>query len=188
MTAHLVGAVLCGGASRRMGTDKSLLEVDGVPMAQRVAATLRRAGCTEVIAVGGSPALVALGLDVVADGWPGEGPLGGTVTALRAHPAATAVVVVACDLPWLTAPTIRALVAALESAGADVAAAIAVADRRQPSCAVWRPSALPAVAALFDSGERRLRAAFEPLRVVEVAVDDHDLRNVNTPSDLTGSL
>ena len=47
------GAVLCGGASRRMGTDKAFVEVGGQPMAERVAAALEEAGCAPVVFVGG---------------------------------------------------------------------------------------------------------------------------------------
>ena len=43
------GAVLCGGASRRMGTDKAFVEVGGVAMAERVAAALEAAGCAPVV-------------------------------------------------------------------------------------------------------------------------------------------
>ena len=50
------GAVLCGGASRRMGTDKALVEVDGVPMAERVAGALHAGGCAPVVFVGGDGA------------------------------------------------------------------------------------------------------------------------------------
>ncbi len=109
------GAVLCGGRSTRMGRDKAMVEVDGVPMAGRVAAALRAAGCHPVLAIGGdAPALAAIGLDAVADDHPGEGPLGGILTALRCFepmPAsAQAVVIVSCDVPWLTPAVVRALV------------------------------------------------------------------------------
>src|SRR5262245_1565825 len=91
------GAVLTGGASRRMGRDKALVEVDGRPMAGRVAAALREAGAAEVQAIGGDAAgLGELGLDVVPDRFPGEGPLGGIVTALSAA-SQPVTVVVACD-------------------------------------------------------------------------------------------
>ena len=66
----------------RMGRDKALLEIEGIPMARRVAEVMRLAGCIPVFAVG--PARLAAGLDVVSDDHPGEGPLGGILTALRA--------------------------------------------------------------------------------------------------------
>ncbi|WP_434127450.1 molybdenum cofactor guanylyltransferase, partial [Enterococcus faecium] len=56
---RFAGAVLTGGDSRRMGTDKALIEVDGGPLARRVANALRAAGADPVIAVGGD--LEALG-------------------------------------------------------------------------------------------------------------------------------
>src|SRR5688572_7864759 len=78
-------AVLCGGVSRRMGTDKALVEIDGTPMAVRVARALTAAGARRVIAVGGDArALASAGLEVVPDLEPGAGPLGGVVTALDA--------------------------------------------------------------------------------------------------------
>lgn len=67
------GAVLCGGASRRMGTDKALLAVGRQPMALRVTIALQMAGAQSVVAVGGdAAALGALGLRVVPDERPGE--------------------------------------------------------------------------------------------------------------------
>ena len=70
----LTGAVLTGGASRRMGRNKALVEVGGTPMALLVADTLSAAGCEPVVLVGGDPArLAALGLRVVPDGPPARG-------------------------------------------------------------------------------------------------------------------
>jgi molybdopterin-guanine dinucleotide biosynthesis protein A len=170
-----------------MGRDKALVEVDGVPMVRSVAAALHAAGCVAVVAIGGDrAALEALGLVVVDDLFPGEGPLGGVLTALAAAPAAAdAVVVVACDLPQLTAATIAALLAELGDTprpGPD--AVVARTDRPHPTCAVWRRSATAHAQEAFASGERRLGAALALLSVVEVDVPAQDLNNVNTPGDL----
>ncbi|HEU5454982.1 MAG TPA: NTP transferase domain-containing protein, partial [Nocardioides sp.] len=88
-----------------MGTDKALLEVDGIPLARRVANALRAAGADPVVAVGGDlEALGALGLHAEPDLHPGEGPLGAILTALAATTEAV-VVGRACDLPAADADT-----------------------------------------------------------------------------------
>ena len=175
------GAVLCGGHSSRMGRDKALISWDGVPMAARVSAALRAAGCSPVFAVGGDATrLAALGLEVVADGFPGEGPLGGVITALEAA-GGRSVMVVACDLPQLSSPTVVAVAASLRS---DVDVAVAVTPRWEPLCAAWSFRALAALRAAFDAGDRDLRGRIATLRRSEVAIPEQDLRNVNAPSDL----
>lgn len=179
----VVGAVLCGGASRRMGRDKALLPFDGIAMAARVAAALRAGGCDEVIAIGGDAAgLAELGLETVSDEFPGEGPLGGVITALASRPEADAVMVVACDLPALRPATVAALLSAAPRN--DVVVAVEPDGRRQPVCAVWRPSTVVRLRHAFDGGERRLIAAVELLQSVAVEVETQDLANVNTPDDL----
>ena len=47
------GAVLCGGRSERFGRDKALVEINGQPMAEHVAAVVESAGCAPVVFVGG---------------------------------------------------------------------------------------------------------------------------------------
>jgi molybdopterin-guanine dinucleotide biosynthesis protein A len=177
MTAP-IGAVLCGGASRRMGVDKATIPIAGVPMARRVADALIAAGCAPVVAVGGDRLeLARLGLEYVDDDFPGEGPLGGILTALSVgSPAA----VVACDLPNLQAATITELIAAL----GQHEAAIAYTDRAEPLCAVWSDRAAAALLARFQSGERAMHRAIEGLDVGWVAASAADLRNINTRSDL----
>lgn len=173
-----------------MGRDKATLDVDGVPMAARVAAALRAAGCTSVVAIGGDRVgLAALGLDRVDDDHPGEGPLGGILTALRwfrsstADAAATRLVVVSCDVPWLTAEVVRQLIDAAAPANAVV---VAHSTRREPLCAVWPLPAPAALVAAFAAGERAVHRALAVMEVVEVGVDPVALRNVNTPADVLG--
>ena len=80
------GAVLAGGASPRMGRDKALIEIDGVAMVTIAVEALRAAGAADVWVVGGDRgAIEALGHRWVPDLHPGEGPLGGVITAKNAR-------------------------------------------------------------------------------------------------------
>ena len=164
-----------------MGQDKALLPVEGVPMVLRVVAALVAGRCRPQCAVGGDRRrLEALDLEVLADEYPGEGPLGGVITVLSRYSAAAVVVVVACDLPYLSAVSVRRLVAALD--GHDVA--VARAGSAQPVCAAWRPSCAASLRLQFAAGERRLSAVLQTLNVIEVDVNAQDLANLNTPGDL----
>lgn len=175
-----------------MGRDKALVLFDGVPMVSRVASALRAGGCDPVIAIGGDVATLAqLGLATVADRWPGEGPLGGVITALEhfsdsAQTTPEIVVVAACDLPRLSAATVATLVQALITGEPTLDAAMAITDREQPMCAAWRRHAAASLSAEFAKGGRRLLDAVSTMQVVNVAVEAHQLVNVNTATDLPG--
>jgi molybdopterin-guanine dinucleotide biosynthesis protein A len=185
MARTAAGAILTGGASRRMGRDKATLPIGGVPMAVRIARSVG-AALDPVVAIGRpEPALAAAGLEVVADRHPGEGPLGGILTAFAWSPTPT-VVVVACDLIDVDAATVAALVGALE---ADPALALATAAREpgdaQPLCAAWRiERAAPVLTSAFASGERAIRRAWTGLARVAVPVEPGRVRNVNAPTDV----
>lgn len=179
------GAVLTGGASRRMGRDKALVEVGGRPLAAGVASALREAGAGEVFSVGGDVvALRALGLQALADDHPGEGPLGGLLCALR-HAWHPVVVVLACDLVAPRPEAVRLVVAALH-AGQELACAVPVVNGRPEALhGAWRRSALPELEALFERGERAMHRAVAAVAGSEVhGVEVHALADVDTPADI----
>ncbi|MCU1486099.1 MAG: putative molybdenum cofactor biosynthesis protein [Actinomycetia bacterium] len=181
----LAGAVLTGGASRRMGRDKALLPVDGVPLAVRVARVLAEAGADPVLAVGGDlDGLRAAGLTAVPDPRQGAGPLAGIAAALRALDA-DIVVVLACDLPAASALAVRAVVDAL-AADPDAHVAVPVVDGLpQPLHAAWRRSALPVVEAALDAGQGAVRHVLDALSARPVAgLDPAWFANANHPGDL----
>lgn len=170
-----------------MGRDKALLLVAGTPMALRVAGALRAGGCESVVAIGGdADALAAAGLATIVDRWPGEGPLGGVITALEQFRDLDAVVVAACDLPQLSSGTIAALIHELNAAPDSTDVAMAITDRRQPLCAAWRPRAVAQLSAVFAVGGRRLLDALDDLAILDVMVAAEQLINVNTVNDLPG--
>jgi molybdopterin-guanine dinucleotide biosynthesis protein A len=171
-----------------MGSDKALLVVDGRPMAVRVADALAAAGGSPVRAVGGdTEGLAAAGLEVVPDLDPGEGPLGGIVTALAALPS-DVVFVASCDLVEPSSDAVAATVAALADSPAASVAVPLVGGRRQWMHAAWRAGAGPPLRAAFAAGERAVHAAVSAggLPVVELALPGATVADADTPADLPG--
>jgi molybdopterin-guanine dinucleotide biosynthesis protein A len=109
-----VGVVLAGGASRRMGRDKAALAVDGETLAARAARRLLGV-CARVAIADGGRGLVP-GLPCVPDA-PAPGPAAGILGAARAWPGHP-LLVLACDLPRVSAALLRELVRRLPVAEA----------------------------------------------------------------------
>jgi molybdenum cofactor guanylyltransferase len=165
-----------------MGADKALLVVHGRSLAVRVDSALRAAGADRVVAIGGDiDGLRALGLDGVVDQHPGEGPLGGILTALDAT-TEDVVVVLACDLPGADPGAITAVVDALGEA--DVAAPLHD-GRHELLHAAYHRRAQPVLAAAFAAGVRAVHKACRNLTIASVTgVDPAALADVDTPADL----
>ncbi len=184
MSGRVLGAVLAGGASRRMGRDKAALPVAGRPMIERAVAALA-AGCHEVVVVTARDQTPDGGCRVVPDRRPSCGPLGGLETALAEarDGGYDAVAVLAVDLPLVDAQGVEALLAARE-ADVPVAASRTGIPPFEPLCAVYPVGVLGTATRLLDEGERAARALFETLggRVVD-GVAGADV-NVNEPADV----
>ena len=178
-------AILIGGDSSRMGTDKATLEIDGVAMAERVSSAAREAGAAEILLIGGTQKR-ANGLTGTwkKDAFPGEGPLGGVITALKVA-SHDAVVVLSCDMPFITPAVIASLVPPLTEAQATVGRT----DRLNWTCAAWSKSeCLPSLQSVWKRNERAIHRAAVLLDVVEVPVPAVAVRNFNTPEDLVGEI
>jgi len=168
-----------------MGSDKALLVVDGRPLAVAVADALWEAGLRPVWCQGGdATALAAMGLTVVADESPGNGPLAGIITALR-HAEGGDIVVAACDLPDLAPDAVRSLLDAEPAAGADPPVVVfASVGEAWHLLSWWSADALSTVESLYESGVRSYGAALGHLGALGVPVPAEAVRNVNRPTDL----
>lgn len=187
---HL-GVVLAGGASRRMGHDKALLDFDGQRLVDRVVARVSPA-CQRVLIAAGRRPLADPAVPEITDAADVAGPLGGLLAALEfAHeidPAAL-VAIVAVDLPFADAVLLTRLAGFVEPASGSGAAAPRSRGRVQPLHAVWRADRAGAVRAYAEDGGRRVTEAFDV--VGGVAVDAPDATyavNVNAPDDLRRAL
>jgi molybdopterin-guanine dinucleotide biosynthesis protein A len=180
-----MGGVLCGGRSRRFGTDKALAEAGGRPLAAWVVAAMRDAGADPVVAVGGR-AGAQLGLPTLGDRRPGAGPLAALATVLLW--ARTGLVVVApCDLPLLRAHHVRSLI---DRAGPALAAVAVpgLGGRPQPSLACWPATAGPALHALVEAGHRTWMDALDVVDWTPVTVPPEALADADTPAELAQLL
>jgi len=159
-----------------MGRDKALLPFHGAPLAEAVARQVEEAA--------GSVTIVGHALlGGIEDRYPGEGPLGGILTALH-HTSAEWILIVACDMPEISAGFLRRLLSVASATPASVVLPYGPDGRPQPLCAVYNRRALPVLEAAFARGIRKVTAALaelpvERLDIAEVA----DFQNVNTPED-----
>ena len=176
-----------------MGRDKALLRISGRALAVVVADAIVAAGADRVVAIGGDQtALAAEGLTVVADRYPGEGPLGGILTALGHFEDPTRpVVVLASDLPAADSRNVTVVVEALGDLDGPAVAVPVVDGRRQWMHASWTSATAPLLLAAYMDGERATWRAAEVLvrsglRILEVdGPVPTGFRDVDQPSDLS---
>jgi len=176
-TAILAG----GGATRFDGRPKGLELVGGRRILDRLVEA-----CVD--AFGQLPLLIANAPDapawrpdlrVVPDLRPGLGAIGGILTAVTVAPAP--VVVVAWDMPFVTAPLLRLLAARLDDADAVLPAS---GSRRgvEPLCAGYGPACAPAIEQALAAGDQRAIGFHARVRVA--VVEGAELRDLGDPARL----
>jgi molybdopterin-guanine dinucleotide biosynthesis protein A len=176
----LAAAILAGGHARRLGgVNKGTLTVGTTAIVDRQLDALR-ALAAEVFVVGrDDPAWSRRGLRVVGDEIPDAGPLGGIYTAIR-HSPCDRTLVIACDMPFLSAAFLQRLVDVVD---ADLV--IARSERGyEPLCAIYSRSCEADIHDRLVRGEYEAWRRPQGIRVAEVSVgNDLSVVNVNTPHD-----
>lgn len=188
----ITAVVLAGGRSRRLGRNKALELVGGVPLVSRVTSAIQTISSETVVVVAEERQAQALPLPsdarIVRDLYPNAGSLGGILTGLI---AATGVwtLVVACDMPFLN----RALLSEMASKRDDCDAVVPLLNGRpEPTHALYSKVCMEPISKKLEAGELKISAFFESVRVKYVpqrTVERIDpglwsFFNVNTPKDL----
>ena len=183
--AALYGLVLAGGRSTRMQRDKAKLEYDGRPQLERamelILPWVARAHVSVRADQRDDPQRAVY--DTLTDLTPDLGPVGGIQAALHAHPD-KAWLVLACDLPFLEAPTLEHLIARRATARQATAYRSNFNGLPEPLCAIYEPSCRPAIDAWIAQGQTcprkwLSRSDVELLDLPEL----HALDNVNTAAE-----
>jgi molybdenum cofactor guanylyltransferase len=188
----IFGIVQAGGGSRRFGTDKALAILGGVTMLARTAGLVSSV-CGNVHIVAAQGKYADAPAEMIADRWPGEGPLGGILTALAKASQQDRPVwnlIVGCDMPFLNREWLQYLCERAVASRAEV-----VLPESQfgwePLCACWSTEALPELQAAFDGGVRKVTEAMKRIRrevLDEFVWKRFDIGgrlfwNMNTPAD-----
>jgi molybdopterin-guanine dinucleotide biosynthesis protein A len=170
-----------------MGTDKAFLDFNGKTLLERALAVVAKA-CEQVTIIG-DPAKFANYGPVVADVFPGCGPLGGVHAAL-ANSTAELNLVVAVDMPCISAELLAFLFSEAEKN--EVIVTVPRAGRGlQPLCAVYRREFAAVAERALRAGNYKIDAAFASIstRVIEeselasAGFSERSFFNVNTPQD-----
>lgn len=181
------GFVLAGGKSSRMGSDKAFLEYGGQTLLGRALAVLAKT-CEQVTIVGDPSKFGSYGT-VIADVFPGCGPLGGIHAAL-ANSTAELNLMVAVDMPFVSAALLAFLFARAEANDAVVIVP-RVGKGLQPLCAVYRREFGSVAERTLRAGKYKIDAAFagvstyviEASGLAAAGFSERSFFNVNTPRD-----
>ena len=188
MNPTVLGGVLVGGSSRRMGRPKQLLEIGGATMVERVVSALA-AEVDEVFLIGAGPVPADIdGLSRVSDDDGCEGPMAGILGGLHARDDACWIVS-PCDLPLLRAAAVRWLLGQRRHGACAVLPALN--GFVEPLFALYEPGARTLLERAAATGELALHrmAANERVVTVEVPADLQECWfNANTPHDLAALL
>ncbi len=194
MKAQATAVIMAGGGSSRMGTDKSMLPINGKLMIARICEQLR--GCFDQILISADEAdkFAFLGFEVVPDKVPEQGPLMGIASALEVS-ASELNFVVACDIPDIDIGCVRKMLAQAIESRADIvipttrkrqASKTGTRDNRyyEPLFAVYRKSALGAINKVLSSGGHKISDVFALCKVEYIELDSAQwLVNINTMAE-----
>jgi molybdenum cofactor guanylyltransferase len=188
--------VLAGGQSRRMGQDKALLHVDGIPMLQRVCAIARQCANPVYVVtpwIERYQAIVPPGCQLIreistlsdTDDTDSHGPLMGFAQGL-VQVQTEWVLLLACDLPNLKAEVLQTWVQQLEEVDSIAIAYLPRHPKGWDSlCGFYRRDSLAGLQGFIESGGRSFQRWLAQHSVAELALENKQmLLNCNTPADL----
>ncbi|MEH2282563.1 MAG: molybdenum cofactor guanylyltransferase [Nostoc sp.] len=191
--SELTAIVLAGGKSSRMGQDKALIPIEGVPLLQRVCGIAK--GCVDVVYIV-TPwperyqDLLLPGCELIREvALSGEslahGPLVGFAQGL-AEVKTDWVLLLACDLPRLRVEVLQDWATRLASVADNAIAALAEHPKGwEPLCGFYRRRCLPQLLEFINQGGRSFQQWLRqyPVEVLPLA-EPEMLFNCNTPEDL----
>ena len=197
----VLGVVLAGGASTRMGVDKGRMELGGQTLVERAAKLLDVVADQVVLATGSTARYSELGRASVLDRpeHEGQGPAAGLVAALdhaRSRGLAR-VLVLACDMPWVEREALEGLLQASRTENLDAVLFEAPLEgdesetRLEPLLAVYHVRVLGPLLRALEAGGRRMIDFHKGFGTVRVdrwgrrmgARGARWAKNVNTPED-----
>jgi molybdopterin-guanine dinucleotide biosynthesis protein A len=186
--SNISGIILSGGRSSRMGKNKAFIEIDGVPIIQRIYKLFKTLFSEIVIVTNEMELFQNFEVKIHRDLIPDQGVLGGLYTGIfcSSFPHAFCV---ACDMPFLKGPVIRYLIEKIEDYDVVVPR---TKDGLQPLHAIYSRNCLDPIRKIIEQKQFKI-IDFYPMVKVNI-VEENEFRsldparesflNVNTPEEL----
>jgi molybdopterin-guanine dinucleotide biosynthesis protein A len=195
--ANFTLAINAGGASSRMGRNKALVEIGGMPIIERVIAATHDLGQSASVLITNQPDDYRhLGLPMFTDVIPDKGALGGIYTALH-HSKTEHVLVVACDMPFLSGPLLKHMAGLLDTLSPRPDVIVPRVDGYpQGLHAINSRGCMPIIRERLDADRLKVIGFYPSVTVHTLdeadyqVYDPHGLAffNVNTPAQLDEAL
>ena len=194
------GFVLAGGASRRMGRDKSTLVIGGHTLIEIAAMAL--SGVADPIRVVGNLAAGQTSLRIIPDeeiGGGARGAIVGLYTAAK-YAGTEWIAVLACDLPFVSSELLVRMAAIIPKVGKETVAALLPEQpdgRIQPLCGFYRAAATRlGIEELLSEDNWRLQRLAERLDthivpftdIADLPGSERFFMNLNSPEDHQAAL
>jgi len=195
----MIAAIQAGGRSLRMGEDKAWLTIDGRPMIEQVLTTARAVADRLAIVINPSTPNMAQ-YQQLAAAWQAEviddlhdyrGPLGGIETALRQCEEGESVLILACDLPFLSEAFLQLLAQIHQAEKSELTVPLDETGRPQMLAAIYAATCLQPISAMLAANELKARLLQKRVSTREASFAEYAhlpnagrfLVNVNTLED-----
>jgi molybdopterin-guanine dinucleotide biosynthesis protein A len=174
---HITAVILAGGASKRYGQNKALLEINGVPLIDRIAEQMRNIFMRVILVTNQKKDFEYLELPMVEDIIKGLGPIGGIYTGLKSI-SDKAGFFVACDMPLLHNGLIRYMVENIDNHAAVVPS---IDEFFEPLHALYARSCLGPIKGLIDDKRYQVRLLYDYVSVRYVK--ENEIRTFSSPGE-----
>lgn len=187
-TKQITGIVLAGGRSLRMGTDKSMMKLNGKPLIEYSIDALRPL-CHNVVISSNNFIYDFTGCEVWPDELPYQAPIVGIYSCLK-RSTTDINIILSCDMPMMSTETLEYLL--VNSKDHDITVPMHGDGFIEPLCGIYKKSSLGILKEFIDKGNFHLHESIRAASHRWITFDpqlpffsDNMFLNINTPDDFT---
>jgi molybdopterin-guanine dinucleotide biosynthesis protein A len=193
----MFSAILAGGENTRFPFTKGFIEIGGRRIVETLVEALGSLGTDQgplfegvVISTNEPEKYFYLGVPLAGDVYPARGPLNGLFSVLLAT-GARDLLVVACDMPFISAGLVKRLARKMQQTGADAVLPV-WRGKPEPLFAVYSARSARAMERHLEAGRTGIQqflneveaAYLDEEEVMEADPEGRSFININTPHDL----
>jgi molybdopterin-guanine dinucleotide biosynthesis protein A len=189
MMTSLTVAIMAGGKSSRMGTDKSFVRLLGKPLIEHLLERIKGLGEETILITNRQAEYVHLGLPMFSDVLPEKGSLGGIYTAIH-YSQQPYILVIACDMPFVNPDLLRYMIGLAD--GSYEVIVPRVEGYPEGLHAIYHKDCLEPIRQRLEADQLKVVGFYDAVRVRYLDEPEYQsfdpqglsFRNINTPQEL----